>query len=110
MTGDTGAIAVTCEGGRVEASVEQAGTVLPSTLVCYAVATAERRDPLVLPPLYDTLDTDALDALFDVETSGVPLTVRFRYAERRVTVRRPDGALAVTVGRPDESTQSGDAD
>lgn len=35
-----------------------------SHAVVNAVATAEERDPTTLPPLYNAIDPDALDALF----------------------------------------------
>lgn len=46
----------------------------------------------MLPPLYDAVDPDALDALFG--SSGAASTVQFRYAGYRVTV---DGARRVTL-------------
>lgn len=50
-------------------------------------------------PLYDVLDPDALDALFEGRPNG---TVRFRYGECRVTV---DGNSEISV-RPVDSDGS----
>ncbi|QKY19167.1 hypothetical protein B4589_001780 [Halolamina sp. CBA1230] len=48
-----------------------------------AVATVSGVDPLVLPPLYDAIDPDALDALVEGMTDG---EVVFTYAECEITV------------------------
>lgn len=40
------------------------GNQTPSETVVSSVATHRGVDPVALPPLYDTLDPDALDALF----------------------------------------------
>lgn len=54
---------------------------------------AERRgDPQdALPPLYEAIEPDALEALFDhtTETTGSELLVQFSYAGYTVTVREP---------------------
>jgi hypothetical protein len=57
----------------------------PSQAVVEAVASAEGLDPLELPvPLYDAIDPDALDALFqDDDTDG---RVEFSYYGYDVTV------------------------
>jgi len=65
----------------------------PSTVIVDAVS--ERADTAVteLPPLYDVVDPDALDALFaGSETFGV---VTFEYAGYDVTVRA-DGVVDVS--------------
>ena len=41
-----------------------------STRVVDAVASATNTDPVELAPLYETIDTDALDALFPQDGSG----------------------------------------
>ncbi|WP_162224219.1 HalOD1 output domain-containing protein [Halorussus salinus] len=61
----------------------------PSEAVVLAVADARDRDPIDLPPLNDTLDPDALDALFAETASGRPRTggrVTFEYAGCTVAV------------------------
>jgi hypothetical protein len=55
-----------------------------SERIVWTVATAADRDPLELPPLYDAIDPDALDALVDRMSDG---TVSFAYAGYEVTVR-----------------------
>lgn len=61
-----------------------------STAVITAVATKEGVEPGSLPPLYDVIDCDALDALYrGRDASDVP-TVGFRYNSYYVTVSGPD--------------------
>lgn len=83
----------------------------PSEQVLDAVAAATGRAPDRLPPLYDVLDPDALDALLDARAdadgSRPPITVEFRYEGCDVTVRRgvdvsPPRATRTdpAVGRP----------
>lgn len=55
----------------------------PSERVVRVVADETGVDPLDLPPLYDTIDTDALNAAVDGLESG---SVRFDYAGLSVTV------------------------
>lgn len=59
----------------------------PSQRVIHAVADATGRPPLELPPLYETVDPDALDAIAESWTHGV---LRFSYAGCTVTVESPD--------------------
>jgi len=66
----------------------------PSHAVARSVAAATDRVVVDLPPLYETIDTDALDHLFD---RGARVAVSFRYAGCDVTVT----GLHVVV-RPDE--------
>lgn len=82
--------------------------------VVEAVAASLERDPETLPPLYEAVDPDALDALFGpsgpATRSGARGRVRFAYAERRVTVAS-DGAVAVgskASGDAAESTPDAD--
>lgn len=56
----------------------------PSEAVVDAVATAEGRDPLDLSPLYDAIDTDALDSLVE-GSRGIDVT--FKYEGYTVLVR-----------------------
>ncbi|GAA0522478.1 hypothetical protein SAMN04488066_105101 [Halorubrum aquaticum] len=46
------------------------GSDLPSTAVVEAVASANGREPLEMPPLYDTLDAEALDGLLTADRDG----------------------------------------
>lgn len=58
--------------------------------VLEAVAQATGEDLLSLPPLYEAVDADALDALYTQSTgpqSRTAPTVRFRYAGQTVVVR-----------------------
>lgn len=51
------------------------------------IATLENTDPLELPPLFDAVDPDALEALFADHRIG---TVEFPYAGYTVTVEVGD--------------------
>lgn len=66
-----------------------------SGAVVEAVAEAEGTDPLELtPPLYDAVDSDALDRLFaDASTDG-RMEVAFAYRGYDVSVRG-DGSVSV---------------
>jgi len=58
------------------------------TLVC-AVADAEGCCPTDLPPLYETLDVDALDTLFSTETGRSTFcegSLMFEYSDSTVTI------------------------
>jgi hypothetical protein len=58
------------------------------TLLC-AVAEVEGCCPTDLPPLQDTLDMDALDALFSTETDKTPQcegSLTFEYSDSTVTI------------------------
>lgn len=56
----------------------------PSRAVVRAVADAADAEPIELPPLYEAVDTDALDAVFRGRPGG---RVTFDYAGHTVTVR-----------------------
>ncbi|UPW00076.1 hypothetical protein M0R88_16370 [Halorussus gelatinilyticus] len=61
----------------------------PSEAVVLAVADARNCDPVELPPLNDTLDPDALDALFAETVAGRPRTggrITFEYDDCTVAV------------------------
>lgn len=68
----------------------------PSERVIDAVAETTERDPTELPPLYDTLDPDALDALLRTGFDG---TVSFTFAGCSVTVG-DDGEIRVEEAAP----------
>jgi hypothetical protein len=77
----------------------------PSEQVVDAVAACADTDPLDLPPLYESIDTDALDALF--RSNGGDCTVVFEYADYEVTVdcgREPD----IRVDERDGPSTGGD--
>lgn len=60
-----------------------------STAVVEAIAAEADRDPTELPPLFDTIDPDALDAIFSTQPDGTPRRdgeVVFPYAGYRVCV------------------------
>ena len=68
-----------------------------SQTVVLAVAEATGEDPIELPPLYDTVDPDALNELFDSDAPGAERVdghVEFAYADCDVTVRA-DGRVTV---------------
>jgi hypothetical protein len=70
-----------------------------SHAVVEAVASARDTDPLELPPLYDAVDPDALNRLFDYEhaaTSSATACIQFRMAECDVVVHR-DGTVEATA-------------
>lgn len=62
-----------------------------------AVANAIEADPLSLPPLYETIDPEALDVLFRTESASPPLDglVVFVYAGCVVTVHADGEVRAV---------------
>jgi hypothetical protein len=82
-----------------------------SHAVVDAVASARDTDPLELSPLYDTVDPDALNRLFDDDhaaTSSAPACVQFRMAECDVVVHR-DGTVEATVDPSPTARAGGDA-
>lgn len=65
--------------------------------VVQAVAASEDVDPMQLQPLYDVIDPEALDTLFQRTADGAPATtgsVRFEYAGNTVVVHS-DGSIHV---------------
>jgi len=62
----------------------------PSVAVIEIVARAVDREPTTLKPLYESLDSDALDSLLrstgSVSEDAQTVTVSFRFADRQVTV------------------------
>ena len=70
----------------------------PSIEIIEQVASLEETDPVALPPLYDTVDPEALDSLFHSSTSGgarAESTVRFTYCGYDVRVGA-DGDVVVS--------------
>lgn len=68
--------------------------------VILAVAETTGTDPLDLPPLYDTIDSDALDTLADDMTTG---TISFTYVGYDITVHS-DGTATIDEPRTDHPT------
>lgn len=77
-----------------------------SVAVVEAIAEREAVDPLELDvPLYDAIDTDALEGLFPVDAEGRPRCdghVIFRYGDRRVRVTSDREVRIVEDGSADE--------
>lgn len=70
-----------------------------SEAVIRQIAEAAGVDPLALPPLYDAVDPDALDALFE-PSPGDPIlsgTVSFTYCGCGVVVFRTDDEVCVAL-------------
>ena len=63
-----------------------------SETVVDAISAAARVDPTTMPPLYETVDPDALDALFRTDAPGV--SISFDYDGFTVEV---EGAGTVRV-------------
>lgn len=71
--------------------------------VVTGVARSTGADPLELPPLYDTLDPDALNTLFDgarKRGESDRLRVTFDYEGCEVTITG-DGTVSIRVGGED---------
>jgi len=85
-----------CEG-TLDATLEVPDDLPVSVAVTYAVADAAGTESMALPPLHDAVEPDALDAHFGRSPATAELTVRFRYAGYRVTVRGTDDGAVVTV-------------
>lgn len=68
----------------------------PAVAVVDAVAAIEGTDPLDLPPLYDHVDTEALNRLFEDRAAGRgdASAFSFEYGGWDVVVRN-DGSIAV---------------
>lgn len=68
-----------------------------STTVVVAMARASETEPNDLPPLYEAVDPDALDAVFAAQgdqSRRTGVTVTFPYAGHEVSVRG-DGEICV---------------
>lgn len=59
----------------------------PVYAVVSAVAEADGTDPVELPPLYEAIDSEALNALFTARSETTVGKVAFQYAGYNVTVR-----------------------
>lgn len=60
----------------------------PTLAIVEAIASALDRDPMEMPPLYEVVETEALDAILQrgVRTDSVPVTIQFEYEGFDVTV------------------------
>ncbi|WP_049941582.1 HalOD1 output domain-containing protein [Haloterrigena turkmenica] len=70
----------------------------PSLEIIERVASLEETDPLALPPLYDTIDPDALDSLVQssaADGARTESTIRFTYCGYDVRVGA-DGGVVVS--------------
>lgn len=70
-----------------------------STAVIEAVSERAGEAPSGLPPLYETVDPDALDCLFEPVSTGIPRqggVVEFPYAGYRVRISS-DGGIDIEV-------------
>lgn len=80
---------------RADRTFEFSSSVTPSVAVSEAVAEATGTDPREGPPLYDYVDTDALNALLTESTGdSEALFVTFEYDGHEVTVGG-DGTVSV---------------
>lgn len=71
-------------GGNAPVRASWKGYDYPSTAIVESVSRATGREETALPPLYEAVDPDALDALLVDETDGLRLS--FRYAGTTVSV------------------------
>ena len=67
------------------------------------VAEAEDKDPTALPPLYESIDPDAINRLIESQSADSEMTcvVRFEYSDHEITVDET-GAVTLT---PDGGTR-----
>ena len=80
-------------GERVTASEGVGGEQGVAVAVIEAVAAAAGRDPTELPPLYETVDPDALDSLFAHRRQrSAPDECRFAFAYAGYDVVVSDGS------------------
>lgn len=72
------------------------GTMPVSNVVVEVVSDATAHDPTDLEPLFDVVDPDALESLFEPgPTDGPrPLSISFRYGGCRVSVSRTGEVIA----------------
>ena len=66
-----------------------------------AVATADGTDPIELPPLYDSVDPDALDTLFERQREGIDLEITFSYAGYGIVVEDGDRVTVSATATPE---------
>lgn len=72
------------------------GSERPSIALVKAVAALTGRDPMTMPPLYESIDPDALNALVTARETEQTATVDLSFVYDGVAVRiDSDGALDV---------------
>jgi hypothetical protein len=80
-----------------------------SSRVLRAVAEATETDPADLPPLYDVIDPDALDAVFDGRhengSDSDDRELRLSYAGREISVRSDEVTVGPTTERHRQSSE-----
>lgn len=83
-------------------TVEWNEHVSPVAAIVEAVAGATNRDPVRLPPLYEYVDTDALDTLVTSGTDGLreSVSVTFPYESHTVLVENT-GTIEITFNTAD---------
>lgn len=72
-----------------------------TTAIVRAVSAVEGRDPGSLPPLAETLDPTAVDALFEPRSDGTPRTggsLSFVYCRCEVTIENGEYLTINTLG------------
>lgn len=69
------------DSGSQGITAEWSPNELPSTVVIEKVSSISERDPLKMPPLYDAIDTEALDTLLvgAAENGVSDVQVSFEY-------------------------------
>lgn len=80
-------ILTTAEWGRDDENT-------PVYMVVSAVAEVEGTDPVELPPLYDAINPEALNALFTSRAKSTVERITFQYAGYSIVVRG-DGEVRV---------------
>ncbi|TYL36061.1 hypothetical protein CV102_24280 [Natronococcus pandeyae] len=88
-------------GSTSIATQEMGSHETPTTTVVNAVAEIEGIDATELEPLYERIDTDALNVLLDSPKSQIK--VAFKYGEYLVEVTK-DGDVTVEVGEFTEAS------
>lgn len=73
-----------------------------SIAVVHAIAAHRNVDPVDLPPLYEWIDPDAIDALFEPTRAGGPRRghLEFEYDGQAVAVDCTDGVAITIDGSP----------
>ena len=73
-----------------------------STQVVHALADAKDKEAVELPPLFEAVDPNALNAFFDYPGRRLGFTLTFQFAGHKVTIT-DDGEIVITVERLSKS-------
>lgn len=73
-----------------------------TTCIVERVAEKEGCEPKALPPLWDSIDAEAVEQCID--STEAPIEVRFRYCWYSITVRADDG-ITITISDGEESEE-----